>query len=156
MKQQRLHVKLSGLMVTVSPWGGSGRPVRKRKMRITLAGLLIGALVVGVGAALVLPAVRPSRHEREVRARDECISNLRDIALAKRALWRESDGSTAVFSNAVGLAARTEWSSFYCPLLEGTNRTFESSYSLNGLGDPTCKIGHSNYNHRLDWDRPDK
>jgi hypothetical protein len=111
--------------------------------RFSLKGLMIAVFVAGVIAVVFFLLVVPGIRSR--RAGEECVANLRRIAIAKDQLQLNSPG-VPEWSNMIhydnGLT------NLCCPLAEGTNRTFDNSYGINLLGSPpTCKICPND--HRL-------
>ena len=122
--------------------------MKKRRIRVTLGGLLGAALLVGIGAGIIRSIVLRRR------ARETCINNLRQIDGAKDQYSLDAPWDDPLTPSNVAIYIR-DMDECYCPLAKGTDRTFENSYSINVLtAMPTCKIGHSNHNHRLDYTGP--
>ena len=104
--------------------------------RLSLKGLMIVVFIAGLVAVVVVLVVVPGI--RSQHTSNECVANLRRIAIAKDQLQLNSPG-VPEWGNMThyddGLT------NLFCPLAEGSNRTFDSSYSINLLGvPPTCKI----------------
>ena len=125
----------------------------KRRIRVTLAGLLGAVLLVGSGASVVSLVVLPKL--RASKARTLCINHLRQIDSAKDSYALEYGGMEDTLPTATNVAIYIKsMSNCVCPLLTGTNRTFEKSYSINVLTTaPTCRTGHNELNHRLPYGR---
>ena len=127
--------------------------MRKRRIRFGLGSWMIGVTGLCAGAAVAILVVKA----RERREREMCISNLRQIDGAKDQFVIGTFGPGDIFTIEPNNIAPyiKGFSNCLCPMAKGTNRTFENSYSINAFtAAPTCKIGHGNHNHRLDYAGP--
>ncbi len=111
---------------------------------VTLSGI---ALVAGlICASFYYTNLSPRTSARRV----SCINNLRQIDGAKDqyALEYGSTNGMLLTPRHVAIYIK-DMNKCFCPLLVGTNRTFENSYVINVLTvEPTCKVG-TNKNHDL-------
>jgi hypothetical protein len=116
----------------------------KRRLQVTLGGLMAGVVVAGVLAWALLRAQQSAR-------RSSCISNLRQVASAKASYALEYGGDVSLVLTRKDLAIYIkDIDKCYCPSARGTSRTFAGSYSINALTSlPTCKSGLDE--HRVGW-----
>jgi hypothetical protein len=139
----------------------------KRRIRVTLAGLLSMVTIVGIGVAVItlviLPRFGPSvwpaivlavygggtivavivyPEIRVRRAREACISNLVRIEEAKERVRVDVGGTDALTPTHAQVADWLEGSrKCFCPLAKGRNKTFENSYAINDMASPpACKL----------------
>ena len=117
-----------------------------RKKGITLIEIILVLSVVGVLLAIAIPSFQAALGSMQ---RDSCISNLRQIHLAKEQWGLENNlevgdtGSTPVAGD-LNSYVKDGTASLICP--QDTADTFATSYTINALGtNPACKIDATNH-----------
>ena len=119
----------------------------RRRKGFTLVEIMIVVAIIGLLAAIAVPSFLKARDSAR---RTSCINNLRQIDGAKDqyALEYGGDETSQLTTTNVAIYIK-DMNKCFCPLLVGTNRTFDNSYAINVLtAPPTCKVG-TNKNHDL-------
>lgn len=119
---------------------------RPDRRGFTLIEIMIGVTIIGMLAALAIPAFTRARAAAQ---EETCIANLRTVSGAKQQWGLENfepadaePGTDDLNPYIKGGTAKC-----YCPA--NPQRDFGSSYAINDLAtDPTCKINPAN--HELD------
>jgi prepilin-type N-terminal cleavage/methylation domain-containing protein len=124
------------------------KPMHTRQ-GFTLVEIMIVVAIIGLLAAIAVPSFLQAR---ETARRNACINNLRQIDGAKDQYALEYGGGADLLLTSTNIAIYIkDMNKCFCPLLVGTNRTFDNSYSINVLtAAPTCKVG-TNKNHDLSF-----
>jgi prepilin-type N-terminal cleavage/methylation domain-containing protein len=112
----------------------------QRKGGFTLVEIMIVVAIIGLLAAIAIPAFMKARNSAR---RNGCINNLRQIDGAKDQYVLEYGGTNGVtlsWDN-VGLYVKDITNKCFCPSALAGFRSYSNSYNLNVVGvDPTCLI----------------
>jgi hypothetical protein len=107
---------------------------------------MVQMTVVVIVIAAFIPLCNTSRSRDH---RKTCMDNLRRIHWAKDSFYTEY-GSRAVMTESNLVPYLGDIENCFCPLLEGTNRTFAASYEINPVGVlPECKVASVRQDHVL-------
>ena len=124
--------------------------MRKRRLGFTLVEIMIVVAIIGLLAAIAVPAFMKARQSAR---RSACINNLRMINAAK-AQWALEDGGTPTDVPALTNISDyiDDTNKLFCPSIPKVSRSnYANSYSINAVNaNPTCKIG-TNDNHDLSY-----
>ena len=117
--------------------------MRRRKTGFTLVEIMIVVAIIGLLAAIAIPAFIKARNTAR---RNACINNLRQIDAAKDeyALEYGGIGTTILAESNIAIYIK-DMGKCYCPTAIGTARVFASSYSILMITqDPICLISPTN------------
>lgn len=118
----------------------ASRAVSLRPHRgFTLVELLVVIAVVGILAALLLPALN---HSKAAARRIQCVDNLRQLGLATQMFWAENEDFTFRYQIGATNGGRLYWFGWIKPSAEG-DREFDATLGalyphLQGKGVEIC------------------
>ncbi len=122
----------------------------RRKKGFTLVEIMIVVAIIGLLAAIAIPAFMKARNSAR---RNACINNLRQIDGGKDTYVLEygGDNGKILSWDNVSLYVKDITNKCYCPTATGVDRVFSNSYGISEVGvDPTCLIV-TDLTHDLDY-----